>query len=74
MHDYPLLPCKVIVRCKKNSFENSIFSLSSIFGTCKNNSVCLLLSILSDLIPCKCVETTHNRASYKITHTFVETN
>jgi hypothetical protein len=41
---------------RMNSFGNSIFPLSSIFGTCKNNLVCLFPSSLSALIPCKCVE------------------
>jgi hypothetical protein len=41
-----------------NSFGNSIFPLSSIFSTYKNNQVRLFPSILSDLIPCKFAETT----------------
>ena len=45
-----------------NSFGNSIFTLSSIFGTCKNNLVCLFPSSLSNLIPCKCDEIAHNRS------------
>ena len=49
-----------------NSFGNSIFSLSSIFGTCKKKIGVSFLSSMSDLIPCKCVEPAQNRSSQKI--------
>ena len=48
---------------RMNSFGNSIFLLSSIFSTCKNNLVCLFYSSPLALIPCKCVEPAHNRSS-----------
>jgi hypothetical protein len=47
---------------RMNSFENSIFPLSSIFGTFKNNLVCLFPRISSSLIPCIFFEPTHNRS------------
>jgi hypothetical protein len=48
---------KKLYGVRMNSFGNSIFSLSSIFGTCKNNLVCIFPSNLLPLIPYKCVET-----------------
>jgi hypothetical protein len=54
---------KKLYDVRMNSFGNSIFPLSSIFGTCKNNLVCLFPSSASALTPCKCVEPSHNRSS-----------
>jgi hypothetical protein len=55
-----------------NSFGKSIFTLSSIFGTCKNNLVCIFPSIPSALIPCKRVEPTHKISSYELTYTVAD--
>jgi hypothetical protein len=54
---------KKLYGVRMNSFENSIFPLPLIFGTYKNNLVCLFPSIMLCLIPCKCVENAHNRSS-----------
>jgi hypothetical protein len=51
------------------SFENSIFLLSLIFSTCKNNLVCLFPRRMLALIPCKCVETAKNRSSWELAYT-----
>jgi hypothetical protein len=47
---------KKLYGVRMNSFGNSIFPLSSIFGSCKKNMVCLFPRNPSTLIPCKCVE------------------
>jgi hypothetical protein len=57
---------------RMNYFGNSIFSLSSIFSTYKNNLVCLFPNSTSDLIPCKCVECAHNSSSWDLTYTVAE--
>jgi hypothetical protein len=48
---------------RMNSFGNSIFLLSSIFGTYKKNLVCIFPSNPSDLIPYKFFEPTHKISS-----------
>jgi hypothetical protein len=53
---------KKVYNVRMNSFGNSIFPLSSIIGTCKNNLVCLFPINSSTLIACTCVEPAQNRS------------
>jgi hypothetical protein len=50
---------KKLYNVRMNYFGNSIFPLSSTFGTYKNNLVCCFPRNMSALIPCKCVEPPH---------------
>jgi hypothetical protein len=70
MHYHLLIPCKEVAIMY--SFGNSIFPLSSIFGTYKNNLVCIFPSIPSTLIPCKCVEPAKKKSRWELTDTVAE--
>jgi hypothetical protein len=70
----PLLQICIIMFyfVKMNSFGNSIFPLSSIFGTFKNNLVCIFPRSLLAMIPCKCGEPTHNISILELTYIVAE--